>query len=535
MLRRLDACLSALLELCLGQPFDDTVGLAASFFLPVSNNGSGAVLYKDLTDIAYAGAYLDIVPRLFDSTSHGYVSQGYLQSASLSTLLAPENAMANGNTEARNTAMIDGTEMGADFKAAYVRLQQQIGPVGHEDILSATPEDVGDGVNRAQSHLSKSVYKVMAARVEETMAARSLDDPFATAYFARKDSASANGFLTGWPGRCTGSDLPNDLFRIIFQRLFGLPLTCLTQVHNASFVNNRGNQAQSVDRYGKSLTGAKLPGDTDRVRHDKMKILVHQVLTVSGCGSQVEPVHVFGDLMSAETRLAEQRLNTRVGIQPDILLRVSADDEIGEIKGVGNCVSNMSRATRDRTATQYAVTRRERDVKTEYIRKANAIDRRQGHGNSAARGDPPQSEWGPVRTRLNEYKVLGLAFGAHGELSPDLVALTKRCASAAASRRRHELPIGGLRSLEGLIRWQYSCRLGMAAQRAHAEHLRDRIAIALPGCAQNRATNPAANVDAFGRGGLPDVMENFRNTMFTNATSLAWTEDAPGGCGDGFA
>jgi hypothetical protein len=65
--------------------------------------------------------------------------------------------------------------------------------------------------------------------------------------------------------------------------------------------------------------------------------------------------------------------------------------------------------------------------------------------------------------------------------------------------------------------------------------LRDRIAIALPGCAQNRATNPAANVDAFGRGGLPGVLENFRNTMFTNATSLAWTEDAPGGCGDGFA
>jgi hypothetical protein len=40
------------------------------------------------------------------------------------------------------------------------------------------------------------------------------------------------------------------------------------------------------------------------------------------------------------------------------------------------------------------------------------------------------------------------------------------------------------------LRWQYSCRLGMAAQRAHAEHLRDRIAIALPGCAQNRATVP---------------------------------------------
>jgi hypothetical protein len=75
----------------------------------------------------------------------------------------------------------------------------------------------------------------------------------------------------------------------------------------------------------------------------------------------------------------------------------------------------------------------------------------------------------------------------------------------------------------------------MTAQRAHAEHLRDRIAIALPGCAQNRATNPAVNAGVFGRGGLPDVMENFRNTNFTNASSLAWTEDAPGGCGDGSA
>jgi hypothetical protein len=40
-------------------------------------------------------------------------------------------------------------------------------------------------------------------------------------------------------------------------------------------------------------------------------------------------------------------------------------------------------------------------------------------------------------------------------------------------------------------------------QRAHAEHLRDRIAIALPGCAQSRATNPAANVGAWRISGTP--------------------------------
>jgi hypothetical protein len=151
--------------------------------------------------------------------------------------------------------LIGETEMGAAFRGAYLRIQQRAGPVRSDDILNAIPEDAGDGVVRAQSHLSKTVYRAMAAQVEATVAARALNDPLATAYFARKDSTSANGFLTGWPGRCPGSDLPNDLFRIIFQRLFGLPLTCLSQVRNASFVNNRGNQAQSVDRYGLSLTG----------------------------------------------------------------------------------------------------------------------------------------------------------------------------------------------------------------------------------------------------------------------------------------
>jgi hypothetical protein len=63
------------------------------------------VLYKDLTDMAFAGAFLDVVSRLFNSNSYGYVSQGYLQSASLSERFAPENAMANGNTVARNTAI----------------------------------------------------------------------------------------------------------------------------------------------------------------------------------------------------------------------------------------------------------------------------------------------------------------------------------------------------------------------------------------------------------------------------------------------
>jgi hypothetical protein len=44
---------------------------------------------------------------------------------------------------------------------------------------------------------------------------------------------------------------------------------------------------------------------------------------VSGGGSQVEPAHIFGDVMSAESRIAEQRLNTRVGIHPDLLLTIS--------------------------------------------------------------------------------------------------------------------------------------------------------------------------------------------------------------------
>jgi hypothetical protein len=535
MLRRLDASFKGLLELCTGQPFDDTDGLAEIFFLPISANGSGAVLYRDLADMAFVGGFLDVMPRLFDTTAYGCVNEGYLQSASLSEWFAPGNAMANGNTEARNTVMINETEMGAEYRESFLRLQQVAG-VTEDEILSATPADAGDGVNRAQSHISKTVFKAMAARVEGRVADRALNDPVATAYFARKDSASANGFLTGWPGRCAGSDLPNDLFRTILQRLFGLRLTCLTQLRNAVFVNNRGNQAQSVDQYGLSLTGAKLPGDTDRIRHDKFKIATHEMITASGCGSQVEPAHVFADVMSAESLRREQRLISRVGIHPDLLLMMTTgEQEIAEIKGCGNCVSHMSRLARDKTATQQAVTRRQREVKHEYIRKANAIDRRQGHGDPTARGDPPQSEWGPVRARLSEFPLLGLAFGAHGELSPDMVTLIKRSAAAAANRLAHELPMRGLRSLEGLIRWQYSCRLGMTAQRAHAEHLRDRIAIALPGCAQNRATNPAVNAGVFGRGGLPDVMENFRNTNFTNASSLAWTEDAPGGCGDGSA
>ena len=125
----MDADLVRAYEELTGMSFQNNEDLRQWFFSTVGNNGAGASLNGDTADIAFVGAVLDILPRLFDTVTEGDgVVEGFLQSRSLTETLAPDGAMATDRDEGRNTAVINRTELGRQFRDAYQRLQARATP-----------------------------------------------------------------------------------------------------------------------------------------------------------------------------------------------------------------------------------------------------------------------------------------------------------------------------------------------------------------------------------------------------------------------
>ena len=136
-----------------------------------------------------------------------------------------------------------------------------------------------------------------------------------------------------------------------------------------------------------------------------------------------------------------------------------------------------------------------------------------------------EAHWGPVRRRLAEFELHGLVGGPRGELSGEFARLVKRVAAIGASRIGSQLPVASGTTADAILMWHATCRLGIAIQRASAEHLLDRIGYATPGGA-HQAAYDAARDATFGMDGPSGVADRYRDTRYATASSSSPWLDA---------
>ena len=117
---------------------------------------------------------------------------------------------------------------------------------------------------------------------------------------------------------------------------------------------------------------------------------------------------------------------------------------------------------------------RAEQVNRDYLRKAVTIDRKY---NSWGRPDP-----GPVRSALLRFgRVEGLAVGAHGEGSMDLIKLLERIAARGADRRFRDLGFNSALQAKSTVKKQVFMTVGIEAMRGMARLRLNNLGSALAG------------------------------------------------------
>jgi len=528
---RLDHVFDAALTKLFDQELDDRTRRWCA--LPIRNNGMGVPTHGDLARHAFTGAFHDVIPQLFDQRIAGGLKPGFLQSGTVTARFAPNNAYGRDDPVDRNAGMIAGTTIGAEYKSAWVALQAMVGPTQTENVLHPRAEDAGHGLTHAQRHITKAHEEVQASAFEAEMKALPMDDPQANAYFARFGSSTGCAFLHGYPGRTPGSTVSTAVYTVIIQRLFGLPLTAVRAIVGTRI--HVGGNVFTVDAYGRSISGVKTAGGGDIRRHNRILLAIHQAFGALKITSRMEPNLLFADLLTPLQQARQDRTahSYHTGIVPDLLVGLTADrDAMMELKTVGDVTSHSTRPARVPDARQHAVNKRAAKVPREYIIKANKLDREQGHGDPNLSDptrtplewyDESQERWGPIRRRLHELgKPIPVAVGPRGEVNDEAVDLFKTAARTGATRLARQT-FASFDRLRQVLLFQLQCRLGVLAQRVHAEHFLERLR-PITGGAYTRFSTPGMSRETFGPNGVADAVDAHHNTWYaSHADHMSWT------------
>jgi hypothetical protein len=182
------------------------------------------------------------------------------------------------------------------------------------------------------------------------------------------------------------------------------------------------------------------------------------------------------------------------------------------------------------------INKRERAVQTDYERAANIIDRMQGHGDTETYNDvsdtpldwyKDRANWGAVRKRLDDFRLVGLVAGPRGEMSLGFERFIEEAAEIGAGRLGDDMAVsaeGGVTAAK-ILAWHAKCRIGLTAQRASAQHIIERIAYAMVGGATRAdAHTDDAQFTTFGQEGPNAATDGYRDTFFSSATSTPWLD-----------
>jgi hypothetical protein len=244
---------------------------------------------------------------------------------------------------------------------------------------------------------------------------------------------------------------------------------------------------------GARLTSASLPGDGFRTQHDAVKWRISEDLREMCVRARTEVYGLFAPLLPQRARdeLGKLPVRKRQGIVPDFMIAIpsgnqgpsDAADELFELKTLHYGVSTYPR-TREETrrrrsgddaysqaadARCAAVNRRAAAIPGEQLTKLRRLDAQHGASD-------PDDRPGPLESKLISYgPVRGLVFGHWAEASEHVESLLSGCAYTGALRHGPAMGASDPIDALGTLAWLLRRRWGMAAWRANARLLLDRL------------------------------------------------------------
>ena len=282
---------------------------------------------------------------------------------------------------------------------------------------------------------------------------------------------------TAWklalPGPTTG--LTSPVFKEVMAMHLFLPSPACASVLGQSV----GKKGAVVGAYGDEVMTAHLPEDSWRWRHDEVKLAIMNLCNNSMIRCDAEIFGIFRDLIPPELTREGGELQygrQRVGLTPDLLLRLPTADGVKDCLGELKCISaGVSRYPPGKTEKQ--TDRRGRQLPGEYRRPLQRLDRE-------VRGTPP-GQTGALEARLQSYGELQCyVAGAWADCSSHLHSLLQACAE---SRVEHLCRSTGRQDMErqmSVIVGQNRRLMSTTIVRAHAQCLLSRIGVISPAARQ---------------------------------------------------
>ena len=220
----------------------------------------------------------------------------------------------------------------------------------------------------------------------------------------------------------------------------------------------------AVDMFGDHVMAESLPGDTWRIRHDKVKSELNRLLLWSHLPATCEVFGIFSHLIPQEGLSRIERGRKRQGLVPDFEIQLPSAtggrvSGLAELKVINCCPTRYTPGHQVK-----AVDRRARLLEQEYIKKARNTDRQFG--------GVEEGRVGPVETKLLQYgKLQGLVVGAFGEGSEDLHSLVQTIAESKVS----SMGLASGRSELGVIVGQVRRMISTVSVRAQVQCLLSRV------------------------------------------------------------
>ena len=243
------------------------------------------------------------------------------------------------------------------------------------------------------------------------------------------------------------------------------------------FQPSRG-KARKVDVFGDNVARSHLTGDAWRTRHDAIKWALSEQADWCQYKIHVEPSNKFLPYIRQREQFMKKKARQRQGLVPDFLdMKRNVLMDVKTFSwGKLYCPKRFKKAKQCK-----AVAVRAFRVHGEYQKKARNADTKYNKWQ----GPGP----GPVARALNQYgQVEGLAVGAHGEASRDLLDLIDLMADRGATRRFRELGCDSMEDARKIIKRQVLMVVGIEAMRGMARLKLDNLVTILVTPASGRQT-----------------------------------------------
>jgi hypothetical protein len=198
-----------------------------------------------------------------------------------------------------------------------------------------------------------------------------------------------------------------------------------------------------------------------------------------------EAYGLFSPCMNHGPREDGEKEKMLQAIIPDFLVCWNGERELVELKFIGQTIKHFGPKVKD-GARCNGVTMRAGEIQGEYVIKARNADMKYNNW------DPSRGP-GPVGKKLAEFgPIKALAVGPRGEMSADMHRLIAKTAKAAAQRKWRNTGTRTVVEAAGLYKFMITRSLGIAAVRANAVMITDRLGLLIGDASAAHATRQNA-------------------------------------------